>query len=190
MSDRVYRFEGGDAADPDRLNAMASVAVVTAMGVDAVAAARTLRSFHGLPHRMEHVCTRDGVRWVDDSKATNVAAAVAGVGSLKRRVVLLCGGQEDHQGVAELAALSNVRLAFCLGESGPRLAAAFGSRGVLAETVPIAVAEAAGVARPGEAVVLAPGFKSFDQYSGFEARGQDFQRIVGGLGSGASSLDS
>lgn len=142
----------------------------------------------GLEHRMERVAVRDGVDWIDDSKATNVEAALAGFTGFPRPVVALLGGQ-GKAGAAYAAlvpALRTARGVICFGQDGPVIAAALREGGlpcVEVAKLADAVTHAATLARPGDAVILSPACASFDEFDNFEHRGRVFRALVEGLGS-------
>lgn len=115
--------------------------------------------------------------WVDDSKATNPHAALASIRA-HGPVILIAGGRAKGIELAPLAGEDNVRMLIGIGEAGAGLVAAAGDRGRLAGTLEIAVEVAAGAARPGDTVLLAPGCASFDQFDSYVARGDRFAELV------------
>jgi UDP-N-acetylmuramoylalanine--D-glutamate ligase len=164
-------------------NAMAAAAVTLARGVDPDAVRAGLQTFAGVAHRLEEVARHDGVVFVNDSKATNVDAAVTGLSSFAGGVHVVLGGRGHADDLSPLAAAVRERAcaAYLIGEAAPELRAA------LADTdVPLhdcgdlerAVAAARRAARPGEVVLLSPAYKSFDQYPDFEARGEHFRALA------------
>jgi UDP-N-acetylmuramoylalanine--D-glutamate ligase len=177
----------------DLSNALAAAAAAEAAGAATSAVAAALEGFEGLAHRVSRVGERDGVVWFDDSKATTphaVAAAVSGFGS----VVLVAGGRNKGVDLAVLGRLAPpVRAVVGIGEAGPDVVAALADvPGVVATSMEEAVASAARLAQPGDAVLLSPGCASFDWYGGYAERGDDFARVVrqvvleGGGAAGAS----
>jgi UDP-N-acetylmuramoylalanine--D-glutamate ligase len=170
-------------------NAMAAAAAALATGVDRDAVAEGLRSFEGVPHRLERVRERAGVLYVNDSKATNVASALAGIGSFDGGLRLILGGSlkgEDFAPLAEPVA-ERCRSVYLIGEAAPVLAeslAGLPERGVelvRSETLERAVADAAAAAVAGEVVLLSPACASFDAYRDFEHRGDSFRELVEAL---------
>ena len=161
----------------DLTNALAASAAALAAGarLDDVAAA--LRSFVVPPHRLTLVAEADGVRWYDDSKATNPHAAATAVGAFGS-VVLLAGGRNKGLDLSELARASEgrVRTVVAFGEAAGEVEAAFAGRTptLRARSMDEAVALAAGAARPGDVVLLSPGCASFDWYESYAARGDHF----------------
>jgi UDP-N-acetylmuramoylalanine--D-glutamate ligase len=170
----------------NRQNAMAAVALAAHAGAGAADLARGLASFPGVEHRLEPVAEIGGVRYVNDSKATNPDAAIAALDAYPARVHLIAGGRAKGTPFTPLAAAACgvVVQAYLVGEASGEIADAFEGEGIAAErvaTIAEAVAAAAGAARPGDVVLLAPACTSFDQYSSFEERGADFRAAVRGL---------
>jgi UDP-N-acetylmuramoylalanine--D-glutamate ligase len=166
-------------------NAMAASAAALADGAPAAAVRAALRSFGGVPHRLEEVAERGGVLYVNDSKATNVAAAVVGIEAFEPGTVhAILGGSLKGGGFAGLRAAlgSRARAAYLIGEAAPRLEAD------LAEVVPLrragdlatAVAQARAAAEPGDVILLSPATASYDQYENFERRGDHFRELARG----------
>ena len=165
----------------NRENAAAATAAVRAAGIPDEPIAEALRTFPGVPHRLELVTERDGVRYVNDSKATNVAAALRALAAYADEPVhLILGGSPKGEDFAPLAAAigPNVRSVHLIGSEAPRLAELID--GDLDETLERAVAHAAQLARPGDVVLLSPACASFDQFGNFEERGEAFRELVGG----------
>lgn len=166
-------------------NVLAAVAMGRAAGIDADALAGAVRAFHAVPHRLEPVLECDGVLWIDDSKATNVDAAITGLRALgERPLVWIGGGGSKGVGPEVLAAevTRRARHAVVNGATAAELDAALAAAGCTARTRTATLAEAVAaahrIARPGDAVLLSPGYTSFDQFSGFEERGREFARLV------------
>lgn len=136
----------------------------------------------GLPHRMEPVREHAGVRWIDDSKATNVEAALAALTGLDRPLVALLGGQGKSGATYErLVGPLRAARVVTFGASGPTIAAALREGGlapVEVDTLDDAVARAASLARPGDVVLLSPACASFDAFKDFEHRGRHFRALV------------
>jgi UDP-N-acetylmuramoylalanine--D-glutamate ligase len=167
-------------------NAMAAATAALAMGVDRDAVAQGLRTFEGVPHRLERVRERAGVLFVNDSKATNVASAQAGIGSFDGGLRVILGGSvkdEDFSPLAEPVA-ERCRAVYLIGEAAPALAEALspiaerGVEVVRSETLERAVADAAAAAVAGEVVLLSPACASFDAFRDFEHRGDRFRDLV------------
>ncbi len=164
-------------------NACAAYAATRAMGLSPKAIAAAFHSFAGLPHRSQLVAERGGVRFVNDSKATNVDAAAKALQAFDR-VRWIAGGLGKEGGLAALEPhLGSVAKAYLIGHSARDFAVQLTSVPVeICETMAVAVARAAAEALPGEVVLLAPAAASFDQYPDFERRGEDFVALVAELG--------
>jgi UDP-N-acetylmuramoylalanine--D-glutamate ligase len=170
-------------------NAMAAAAAALAMGLDRDAVREGLRTFAGVPHRLEQVAEIAGVRFVNDSKATNVASATVGIRAFEGGVHAILGGSEKGEPFAPLIEPIRERCAACYltGASSERLAeelAPVFEAGVelhRCADLEGAVSRAADAAGPGDVVLLSPACASFDAFSDFEERGECFHRIVAGL---------
>jgi len=170
----------------NRSNALAALAIGTALGFDLAVMLEVLRSFRGLPHRTEFVAEIDGVTWYNDSKGTNVGASVAALQGLDQgdstRTVLIAGG--DCKG-ADFAALGPV-LARCargvvlIGRDAPAIAAVVpaGVPQRVARDIDDAVANAASLAESGDRVLLSPACASFDMFANYAERGDRFMQAV------------
>ncbi len=168
-------------------NALAAAALAQALGAAREALIEGLRSFRGLPHRLERVALRGGVAWYDDSKGTNVGATIAALRGLEQKVVLIAGGDGKGQDFAPLAAPVAERASrvLLIGRDAPLIARALAPSGVPLQScasLEEAVAEAARAARPGEAVLLSPACASFDMFRDYRHRGEAFAEAVRGLG--------
>ena len=164
------------------LNAQAAIALSMAAGIDVKVAARQLTHFKGLPHRCQLVKERDGVKWVNDSKATNIGATEAAIEGMRPivsgKLIVIAGGVGKGANFAELAdALKQVDVLLTIGEDGPAIGRLFnGSRQVsdLGEAVRLADS----LAENGDMVLLSPACASFDQFANFEQRGEKFAQLV------------
>jgi UDP-N-acetylmuramoylalanine--D-glutamate ligase len=166
----------------NRENAAAATAAARAAGIDDGAIAEALSTFPGVPHRLELVAELDGVRYVNDSKATNVAAALPALETYAADPVrLILGGSPKGEDFDPLAAAigPNVRSVHLIGAEAERLEAALG--GYHDETLGQAVSHATSLAAPGDVVLLSPACASYDQFENFEERGDTFRRLVLGL---------
>jgi UDP-N-acetylmuramoylalanine--D-glutamate ligase len=163
----------------NRENAAAATAAARAAGIDDQAIATALRTFPGIPHRLELVGERDGVRYVNDSKATNVAAALRGLAAYADEPVhLILGGSPKGEDFAPLAAAigSNVRSVHLIGAEGPRIGEVV--TGDVDGTLDAAVAHAEELAVRGDVILLSPACASYDQFANFEERGEAFRRLA------------
>lgn len=174
-------------------NAMAAAAVCLARGIDREAVCAGLSTFPGVAHRLQEVARIDGVLYVNDSKATNVASTLVALDAMAGDglpVHLILGGQSKGQDFAPLRAVveSTCRAVYLIGEDAPLIESALTGIAVSVTTratLDRAVAQAAAAARGGEVVLLSPGCASFDQFADFEDRGERFVEMVGELRSRA-----
>ena len=167
----------------NRENAAAATAAARAAGIGDDAIAEGLRTFKGVPHRIEPVRELHGVRFVNDSKATNVAAAVRALASFPdARLHVILGGLGKEEPYEPLAtAFKPGDRAYVIGDAAPSIAAALESAGVAFEMsgdLETAVASATAAASHGDVVLLSPACASYDQFENFEARGDAFRRVV------------
>jgi UDP-N-acetylmuramoylalanine--D-glutamate ligase len=181
--------ELGLFGDHNVSNAMAAAAAALSMGLDPDAVREGLRSFAGVPHRLEHVAEIGGVAFVNDSKATNVASAAVGLRAFEGGVHVILGGSEKDEPFAPLAdpIRETCKACYLIGASADRLATELA--GVVEAGVEMhrctdledAVRRAAAAAQLGEVVLLSPACASFDAFKNFERRGERFREIVEGL---------
>ncbi len=153
------------------------------LGVSTGKIDKALRTYPGLPHRMERIREKDGVLFVNDSKATNATATAPALAAFPA-IRWICGGQAKSDNLDECAPFfSNVREAYTIGEASDLFARILAPHIKVAECGDLAHAllRAAHDAQPGETVLLSPACASFDQFTDFEARGDAFRRLVGGL---------
>ncbi|MFN4203809.1 MAG: UDP-N-acetylmuramoyl-L-alanine--D-glutamate ligase [Tabrizicola sp.] len=163
-------------------NACAAYAACRSLGIAPKLIEGALHSFAGLPHRSQLVGERGGVRFVNDSKATNVDSAAKALQAFPK-IRWIAGGLGKDGGIAALAPhLGSVVKAYLIGHSARDFALQIGqTRHEICETMERAVARAAEEAEPGDVVLLAPAAASFDQYPNFEKRGEDFAARVKAL---------
>jgi len=164
-------------------NALAALAAVDCLGASDAAIREGLTKFSGLPHRMELVAESGGVRWVNDSKGTNVDATKKSLeGYAPGTVVLILGGRDKHGDFAALAPMVEraARTVLTVGEAAGVIEPVLAGRVPFerAETMTRAVERAAILARAGDTVLLSPACASFDQYANFEERGEHFARLA------------
>ena len=163
----------------DLQNAAAAAACAVAAGAPAADVRAALESFRGLPHRLELVATAGTTSWYNDSKATTPDAALAAAAGFES-VVLIAGGRNKGLDLRRLAAAPSVRTVVAIGESAGEISSIFeGLVPVIrAADMDAAVAAAADVAGPGDAVLLSPGCASFDSYDSYRRRGEHFSALV------------
>ncbi|MDQ1429087.1 MAG: UDP-N-acetylmuramoylalanine--D-glutamate ligase [Acidimicrobiaceae bacterium] len=175
----------------DVANALAATATARAVGASIEGCQAALRQFTALPHRVELVAERDGVRWYDDSKSTTPASVLAAVAGFES-VVLIAGGRNKGLDLGVLAqAAPRLRAVVAIGEAAAEVEAAFSARVPVtrADSMAAAVAAAAHDVVPGDAVLLSPGCASFDWYRSYAERGEEFTTLVAEL-VGQGSLGS
>jgi len=168
-------------------NALAACALALQAGVPLPALASGLRSFRGLPHRMQRVALRGGVEWLDDSKGTNVGATVAALNGLSKKTVLILGGEGKGQNFTPLlpAISRRARHVLLIGRDAALIENSLGGAGVALETcasLEAAVARAASIAESGDVVLLSPACASFDMFRDYKHRGEAFAAAVKALG--------
>jgi UDP-N-acetylmuramoylalanine--D-glutamate ligase len=167
----------------NRANSAAAAAAARLAGLGDDAIGEALRSFEGVPHRLELVRERDGVRWINDSIATNTFSVQRGIEAYEAPVRLVLGGRakgEDFRPFARWLP-AQVRAVYLVGEAADELAEALDAAGrpyERVETIAGAVAAAAREAEPGDVVLLSPACASYDQFRDFEERGDEFRRLV------------
>jgi UDP-N-acetylmuramoylalanine--D-glutamate ligase len=171
--------------DHNVANALAAALAVHEAGVPASLIAAGLRSFRALPHRLEPVREVNGVLWINDSKATNIAATTVAVIAMQRPFVLLLGGRhkgEPYTGLVPLLA-NRCRLVIAYGEAGPLIEQDLAGKVPLerGSTFEDVVARAGLAAQPGDVVLLSPACSSYDMFKNYEQRGATFRRIVEAL---------
>ncbi|MFY9488146.1 MAG: UDP-N-acetylmuramoyl-L-alanine--D-glutamate ligase [Solirubrobacterales bacterium] len=172
-------------------NAAAAAAAARTMGVPEDAIRQALASFKGVEHRMEDVGSFAGVTYINDSKATNVAATVAALASFDSGVHVILGGSLKGERFGELAKplANSAAAAYLIGESASQLAEDLVDSDVLLKrsgSLEPAVRAAVAAARPGDIVLLAPACASFDQFEDYEDRGRRFKQLVDELAGGVA----
>ena len=168
-------------------NAAAAYAASRALGLDAAAAIAGIKSFPGLAHRQELIAEIDGVRYVNDSKATNADAAEKAL-ACYADIYWIAGGQPKEDGIAGLAPLfPRIRKAFLIGEAAASFAKTLAGRvpheisGTLDQAVAVPAKRRSKTRRQGAVVLLSPACASFDQFKDFEERGERFRALVAKL---------
>jgi len=162
-------------------NAAAALAAANALALNHPLIERALSDFKGLPHRLEFLGEHKGVRWFNDSKATNVESAIIAVKSFERGVHLILGGLGKGTSYAPLveAAMNRAVHIYTIGSDAPKIAEAFSGHIALTDAGDLvnAVEAATQRALPGEVILLAPACASYDQYASYVARGDDLRRL-------------
>ena len=164
-------------------NALAALALTASVAKISRPVLDALATFRGLPHRMDVVAERAGVRFIDDSKGTTVAATRVALEGLAQPVVLIAGGDGKGQSFAALRepVARACRAVLLIGRDAPQIERALAGSAVPVEitrTLDAAVARAVAFARPGDAVLLSPACASLDQFRNYEERGTRFTRLV------------
>jgi UDP-N-acetylmuramoylalanine--D-glutamate ligase len=184
FGDNAYAADVGLRGEHNLQNAMAATAVCLARGIDPDAVRAGLRSFTGVPHRLEEIARREGVIYVNDSKATNIASTFVALAAFPDiGIHLILGGQGKGQGFAPLRSTVERRASavYLIGEDAPLIAEALAGVSVpvaMCGTLEQAFSAASVAATAGEVVLLSPGCASFDQFADFEARGERFRELV------------
>ncbi|MDD2759292.1 MAG: UDP-N-acetylmuramoyl-L-alanine--D-glutamate ligase [Methylomonas sp.] len=178
MSADELNLEG----DHNIANALAALALGHAVGMDINAMCRALKKFKGLPHRMQKVAEVRGVRWVNDSKATNIGACIAALQGYRRKVILLAGGDGKGADMEELAPVvkNKTKAVVLMGKDADSIAQALANcvPTYFADNMKEAVKIAADLATPGDSVLLSPACASLDQYKSYADRGNQFTQAV------------
>lgn len=179
------------------LNALAAMAVADAAGIRRAAIVEALAAFEGLAHRCEPVGEVGGVRWYDDSKGTNVGAAVAAVDGFEEPLVLIAGGDGKGADFGPLAGTlrargARLRAVVALGRDGPAIRRLVEGYAAAADARDMreAVAKAHSFARAGDVVLLSPACASWDMYRDYRERGADFRAAVRALEDGAEPSEA
>ena len=143
---------------------------------------RALRSFRGLPHRCELVGEHDGVRFVNDSKGTNVGATVAAISGIDAPIILIAGGRGKGANFQPLAQAvhRSVTRTILFGEDAQKIAAALGSDNsfTIVASLDLAITEASACSQAGDVVLFSPACSSFDMFDSYEHRGNVFKQLV------------
>jgi len=175
-------------------NVLAAVTAARLAGVDAATIAGAVRSFAGVEHRLEFVAEVRGVRYYNDSKATNVDATLKALDSFPGRILIILGGKDkgSDYSVLQQPLREKAILALLIGAAAEKIESQI--RGSVAMeragTLEHAVELAAQAARPGDVVLLAPACASFDQFENYEQRGRVFKELVKGLNQMANGASS
>jgi UDP-N-acetylmuramoylalanine--D-glutamate ligase len=172
-------------------NVLAACAAVYLAGAEPDAIAKGVKTFHGVEHRLEFAGEIGGVKYYNDSKATNVDAALKAIEAFPGPLVVILGGKDKGSPYTPLsdALRARGRMALLIGEAAEKIAADLGDAVtcVHAGTLERAIEIAADRARPGDVVLLAPACSSFDQFENYEHRGREFKQLVAKLGNGSAA---
>jgi len=167
-------------------NVMAAAAAAHLAGADLEAVAAAVRTFPGVEHRLEHVCSVNGVDYFNDSKATNVDAALKAIGAFQGGLWIILGGKDKGSDYTPLQGplKEKARAALLIGTAAAKISNHLGGavEEIRCGTMERAVEEASRRARPGDTVLLAPACASFDQFDSYEHRGQVFKSLAAKLG--------
>jgi UDP-N-acetylmuramoylalanine--D-glutamate ligase len=184
MPDRAVQSEWPTLQGPHNAqNAAAAISVCVVLGLTTDHLAKSLRTYPGLPHRMERIREKDGVLFVNDSKATNPTATAPALAAFER-IRWICGGRAKTDSLDECAPFfGHVAKAYTIGEAAELF------EQLLSPHIPVkncgkldvAVRDAAADAEAGDTVLLSPACASFDQFHDFEQRGDRFRELVEGL---------
>ena len=178
----VNRSELKLLGEHNQANALAAALIAIGTGVPLPSLRDGLRTFEGLPHRLQIVSTAGGITWINDSKATNVASAAVALQSMTQPTVLLLGGRHKGEPYTELLPhMQQVKRVLAYGEAGDIVAHDLKDRIAverLSGSFEAVVARAAEVAAPGDAVLLSPACSSFDMFRNYEERGHAFARLA------------
>ncbi len=169
-------------------NALAALALGTAVGLDTALCVKALQHFKALNHRMQKVSTKNGMNWVNDSKATNIGATIAALEGYDEKVILVAGGEGKGQDMNELAPViqAKAKTVILIGKDAPLIEAVLEK---LSEIIPTyhakdmqeVVAIAAHIGKAGDTVLLSPACASLDQYKNYQDRGNQFAAAIEAL---------
>ena len=164
-------------------NYLAAATCAKLYGVEDINIKTALKKFKGVPHRLEHILTIDGVDYINDSKATNINSVIVAIKTYIRPLILILGGYNkgaDFRLLLSHIKSNSVKTIIAYGEAGEQIQTAIGDavRSIKLIDLNSAVKNAHSIAQPGDIVLLSPGCASFDQFSNFEARGNFFKSIV------------
>ncbi len=166
-------------------NALAALALGRAVNIPMVSMLSALRNYRGLKHRTQWVADIDGVRWINDSKATNVGATQAALQGVREPLILLAGGQAKGADLTPLTAVAavHIKTAILFGEDADQLELVLSDacKVIRVDDLPAAVFHANELAEEGDVVMLSPACASFDMFSSYAERGDVFIRLVNGL---------
>lgn len=159
-------------------NAMMAACMAYLLGVSVSSIQTVISEFHGVEHRIEYVDTIQGVRFYNDTKATNTHSACAALSAFDKNVILLCGGKDKHLSFADMKQYDSlVKHCFSFGETKEAFADIF-THQTSCETMDDAFQQAVSMAESGDVILLSPACSSFDQFTNYEERGKVFKELV------------
>lgn len=159
-------------------NAMMAACMAYKMGIDLETIQSVIRSFKGVEHRIEYVNTINGVRFYNDSKATNTHAACAALSAFDKNVILLCGGKDKHISFDDLKQYDHkIKHCFSFGQTKDHFKSIFTNQ-TSCQTMKDALNHAIEIMEEGDVVLLSPACSSFDQFKNYEIRGEIFKDLV------------
>ena len=168
-------------------NAMAAMAVAESMGVPKNVIVRSCKEFHAVPHRIEYVCTKNGVRFYNDSKGTNPDAAIKAVEAMTAPTLLIGGGYDKGSSYDEWIASfkGKIKKLVLIGETKEKIASCCRANGFMSFELADSLEEAVDIcveeARPGDNILLSPACASWDMFKNYEVRGDIFKEYVNSL---------
>jgi len=168
----------------NRENCKAALTVMKCLGLPLAKAASALANFEGLPHRCHLVSDHNGIRWINDSKATNIGSAMASIESIAAQVtgnlIWIAGGDSKGADMRPLAVVvqQHVNYVVLFGRDAPRIASVLKCDSVIVTTLEQAVNVAKKIAQRGDTVLLAPACASLDQFENYQERGKLFANLV------------
>ena len=166
-------------------NAMAAATVANLLKIRKETIRKSLEHFQGVEHRLENVLTINKVKYINDSKATNISSVIAAINSFNRPIILLLGGKNKDSDFRLLLPHTkrHVKHIVSFGEAGGEIATAIGDavRLDITSSLNQAVASAHKIASPGDIILMSPGCASFDEFKNFEDRGEKFIKMVNEL---------
>jgi UDP-N-acetylmuramoylalanine--D-glutamate ligase len=166
-------------------NSLAAIIAANAIGISNTSLKQALMTFQGVNHRLEFVRILNGIKFINDSKATNVNSTTYALDTYSEPIVWIAGGRGDNNDYSKLDDLvfQNVKKIICIGEEAEAIYKHFNSikPAIICQTFPEAIWEAYESAEPGDIVLFSPACKSFDMFNNFEHRGDVFKEIVNKL---------
>ena len=164
--------------DHNLLNAMVAAMMGYLLGVEPLVISNAINNFKGIEHRIEYIREKDGIKYYNDSKATNVDSTVVALKAFNEPVILLAGGHDKHTGFKEIIPyLSKIKYLFAFGETKDEIKSIY-KDAILVKDMKEALIEANKIATRGDVIILSPMCSSYDQFKNFEQRGELFKQYV------------